>query len=207
MVFLYGKLLLWIEWGLVVVLTSVVVTLSMMSLISSSFGVDLGDGPTIQTVTYALCFYLCLFGAVIATRRASHIGVDAVTPHLKPAVRLRVEGGLQVVAGVAAVWLGLTAWAYTFETVQEDARFVPGTLSDWFLTQRWVWPTGLCFFWIAFHFFVGGLVRVFGKSPSDLGLAAPTHTEEAEAHAHELEESGELHAEPMPEDAGKGGGR
>jgi len=198
LVFLYGKLLRWIEWGLLVVLTLVVVTLSMMTLISSSFGVELGDGPTIQTVTYALCFYLCLFGGVLATRRANHIAVDAITPHLKPAVRLRLEGVLQLVAGVASVWLAKTAWAYAYETVQDDARFIPGTVSDWFLTRFWVWPTGVCFSWMALHFFVGGLVRVAGKRPVDLGLAPPTHSEEAEAHAQELEESGELHALPTP---------
>ena len=133
--------------------------------------VGIDDLSLLQTLVYNLTLLLCLFGAVIAARRASHIAVDAVTPHLRPAVRLRVEGAMSVVAGIVALWVAQTGYDYITQFIGAEDRIVVGQ-GGFYSKKVWRWPLVIAFGWMALHFFVTGVVRLAGKSLQDAGLLA-----------------------------------
>ena len=115
------------ELALVTALTALVVAGALLVAVSGWVDprpltrlVGIDDLSLLQTLVYNLTLLLCLFGAVIASRRASHIAVDAVTPHLRPAIRLRVEGAMSLLAGVVALWIAKTGYEYVTEFISTE---------------------------------------------------------------------------------------
>ena len=163
----------------IVVLLAVLVVLGGLAVASGrGLNVTVLDAATLQTLVFVLAFYLSLFGAILATRRAGHIAVDAITPHLPEGIRRRLEGALMLLSAAVALFIARAAWRYVGVFIPEDAHFIPGLESPLFSTRLWRWPVGLCFAWMAVHFAVGGAVRVMGREPWELGLEerpAPPH--------------------------------
>ncbi len=166
----YGVYLERLERLVVTLLVLAVVVGGLLLTAGRNLGVTLTDASTLQTAVFGLTFYLCLFGAILATRRASHIAIDIVTPRLPARVRLRVEGVLMLVSAAVTLYLAREAWRYVAQFVPEDATFIPGADSALWSLRGWRWPTGLCFAWMALHFLVGGAVRLAGHHPERLGL-------------------------------------
>lgn len=169
----YGVWLRHLEHVIVSLLVLIVIGLGLLLTAGRSLGLVLSDAATLQTVMFALTFYLCLFGGVLATRRANHIAIDVVTPYLKPRVRIRLEGLLLLGSGVVAYWIAQEAWRYVAEFVPADVQFIPGKEGSLWSLQTWRWPTGIMFVWMSLHFVVGGAVRLAGHHPWEYGLAPP----------------------------------
>jgi C4-dicarboxylate transporter, DctM subunit len=151
----WGDWLARIEQVIVVSLLLVVVFGSLALIIDFS-----QDSDVITTVVYAAVFYLCLFGAVIATRRMNHIAVDAITPRLEPRLRLGIEGSLLVLAGLVTVAIAAGSYEYVFDTMDAESRYLKD--KDGFLWLKRVWwaPMPLFFGWAALHFFVTGGMKI-----------------------------------------------
>lgn len=157
-----------LERGIVVLLATVVVLGGLYLTVGRGIKVTLIDAATIQTVVFLLTFYLALFGGVLATRRWNHIAIDAVTPHLKPDFRHRLEGVLGVVSGVVALGIAFSAFRYVFTIVDADAEIIPGLEGAIWSARLWRFPIGLCFVWISIHFFVGGITRLRTDPPAEI---------------------------------------
>jgi TRAP-type C4-dicarboxylate transport system permease small subunit len=179
---LYTRWLLLAELGIITALTTLVVIGALLLAISgwvdprpllNVFG--LPDLTTLQTLVYTLTLILCLFGAVIAARRASHIAVDAVTPHLKPHIRARVEGTMWLIAGFVSFWIAITAHEYVTQIVEPQDRIILG-MGGFYSKQMWRWPAVFGFAWMGLHFVVTGAVRITGRELHEVGLAAPPAT-------------------------------
>lgn len=134
------------------------------------------DSDVITTVVFAAVFYLCLFGAVIATRRSNHIAVDAITPRLEPRTRRALEGALLILAGGVTVVIAMGAYEYIFELMDPDAQYLKDKSGALWSKRLWWAPLPLFFAWAALHFFVtGGLkvrqtIQALRDSPGDRAL-------------------------------------
>lgn len=166
---LYAVWLARLEAWLVVALAVAVLTLG------TGLVLDVWDKTsTVQLAMYALTFYLCFVGAVVATRRNGHIAVDAVAPHLPERLRLRLQGALLLGAGAASVWLAAVAHEYVTEIVPASKQFIQGNEGPLWSARVWLWPTVVCCAWMALHFAVGGVIRLAGRTPEALGLVPAT---------------------------------
>ena len=171
---LYAEWLASLERFIVVILTAAL-CLGGLAVI---FGV-FDDPGTVQTVLYAVAFYLGLFGGVLATRKANHIAIDAVTHYLPARVQLRLEGLIMLGSAVVVLWIGERAYYYVYHVVTDHQELIPAMGGGVWALRPWVWPIGLCFGWMGLHFLVGGMVRLAGKRPEELGLAPSETTTES----------------------------
>ena len=135
-----------------------------------ALGVHVADAPTIQTLVFVLSFYLCMAGGILATRRATHIRIDAITPHLPEAFRLRLEGFLMLLSAGVSAFIAKASWEYVSH-IRDDAMLIPGLDGTMWQASTWRWPLGVCFSWIALHFLVGGAVRIAGYTAEEAGIA------------------------------------
>jgi len=171
---LYRDWLSKLETSIVLILLALVVFFGIMSVFGPRFGYR--HGVESRENMKLVSFYLCMFGGVLATRRAGHIAVDAITPHLRKEIRLRIEGWLMLFAASVTTYVGLAAVDYVKSgIISEDL-------------VRWRWQIALIFFWIALHFMVNGVVRVLGKEMVELGLAYPPIERDLEGFEEEPEE-------------------
>jgi C4-dicarboxylate transporter DctM subunit len=154
---LWGDWLARIEQVIVVGLLLVVVFGSLALIFEVS-----QDSDVITTVVYAAVFYLCLFGAVIATRRMNHIAVDAITPRLEPRLQLGVGGSLLVLAGLVTLVIAAGSYEYVFETMDAESRYLKDKEGFLWLKRVWWAPMPLFFGWAALHFFVTGGIKLKG---------------------------------------------
>ena len=179
---LYGRLLLRVEYAIVLIFFTAMVLGATLHLFDA-----FEDASAAQLVVFATAFYLCLFGAVIATRRSHHIAVDAITPRLAPKIRRRVEGALLVVSGGVVVYLTALASTYIFgEAVQADATFLSGD-ERWFWRRRlWYAPTVSGFGLMALHFLVIGGIKLSGRDPAALGVTGESKPQETTTPAEGL---------------------
>jgi|GEM_PF-3352511 len=175
----YTRWLLYAELGILTGLTALVVVGALLIALSGwidprplteLFGVE--DLTVLQTLVYNATLILCLFGAVMAARRASHIAVDAVTPHLRPAVRARMEGAMWLVAAGVSLWIAMTGFEYVSQFVGEEERIILGQ-GGGYSKRLWRWPLVIAFGLMALHFAVTGSVRLMGKQLHEVGLADP----------------------------------
>jgi TRAP-type C4-dicarboxylate transport system permease small subunit len=171
---LYRDWLSKLESSIVLVLLALLIYFGIMSVFGPRFGYRYGVEA--RENMKLVSFYLCMFGGVLATRRAGHIAVDAITPHLRKELRLRIEGWLMLFAGSVTTYVGLAAVDYV------KSPIIPDDL------VKWRWQIALIFFWIAFHFVVNGVVRVLGKEMVELGLAHPPIERALEGFEEEPEE-------------------
>lgn len=154
-------------------LERLIVVLLMAGLVLGGLAVMLElvqDTGTLSSVVYALAFYVCLFGGVIASRKANHIAIDAFTQAIPAGPRLRLEGLIMLLSAAVIVWIGASALEYANVIVQDDSEFVKAMGGGVWAKRVWVWPIGPTFGWMALHFAVGGVVRALGRRPEDIGL-------------------------------------
>jgi len=185
-IFIYSVVLATVERWIVVALAAAVVLGGLAVAAGRTFGLDVGDAPTIQTVVFVLCFYLCMAGGIVATRRAAHIKIDAVTPHLPETFKLRLEGVLLLLSAVVSVLVALAAWRYVNTLIPEGDSLIPGAEGPWWSKRAWRWPIGLCFAWMSLHFLVGGVMRLMGivpPLPEDAMAKAELELEASEGEA------------------------
>ena len=154
---LWGSWLARIEQLIVVSLLLVVVFGSLALIFELSHSSDV-----ITTVVYAAVFYLCLFGAVIATRRMNHIAIDAITPRLEPRLRIGIEGSLLVLAGIVTLVIATNSYEYVFEKMDPESRYLKDKEGFWWLKRVWWAPMPIFFGWASLHFFVTGAMKLKG---------------------------------------------
>ncbi len=177
---LYGRWLLKVEQAIILVFLTVMVLGATLVLFDA-----FEDGTAARLVVFAAAFHLCLFGAVIATRRTHHIAVDAITPRFSPKGRRWVEGVLLVVSGLFAVYLTFLAYRFVFHTTPADKEFLAGG-NSWVWNRRlWYAPAVIAFGWMALHFLVIGAVRVSGRDPVALGLTGTSEPGDDDASSGE----------------------
>ncbi len=173
---LYTRWLLLVELGLITTLTALVVLGALLVALSGWIDprpltrlVGIDDLTILQTLVYNGTLILCLFGAAMAARRASHIAVDAITPHLKPRVRARVDGVMWLLAAGVSAWIAATGYEYVTEFVSADDRIILGQ-GEFYSKRTWRWPLVIAFGLMALHFTVTGVVRLAGKELHEVGL-------------------------------------
>ena len=163
---LYGQWMVRLEQALVLVFLAVTVGGATLDLLRV-----FDDSTAVQAVVFGAAFYLCLFGAVIATRRSNHIAIDAITPRLNETKKRWIEGVLHILSAGLAIGLTVLAYRFVFVEMPAEAEFLKGE-KDWFWNRRlWYSPTVVAFGWIALHFLVMGAIWLSGKSLQEIGLA------------------------------------
>jgi len=147
--------------------------------------------------------FLCMLGGVIATRKYRHIAVDAVTPYIPERMRRRVEGILSLVSMYVCIRVSLIAFGMHGRGVETTDIPVSITLA-----------TFIFFFLMAFHFAVNAVIRLYGKTPEELGLAVSdefgdmeveTDSTSLEAPGDEDNSGEEARPEPAPETQNEAG--
>lgn len=145
------------EEVLVTVLLVVVLGLSTVEILVRNLQLDLFDVVPAQLVTYYLAFHLGLFAAGLACRRARHISIDAVGPHLPEHARHGVMAVLFVVSALVCVHLCQLSWRYVFEFLHAEMHVLTDR-TGWLWSERlWKAPMVAAFGLMALHFLVHGL--------------------------------------------------
>lgn len=169
---LYNSWLDRLEWGLLVVLLAAVIGISFTEILNRNFVWHLWDSAAANKVVYVLTFYVGLFGAVLATRSAKHIRIDAISPYLSPRARTRLELLASVAGAVATVWMTAVAYRYIRDFVPVSERFLPDKPEWYWRLRYWRAPMVFAFGLMGVHFAVGAVHRA-------KELMRPESTEEA----------------------------
>lgn len=156
-------------------LLGTVIALSFVEILNRNFGLDLWESAATNRVTFTLVFYVGLFGAVVATRQARHIAIDAVTPYLPRRVRTAVSALLLLASAVVCAWITVTAHRYVTDVITAEDRFLPDKIAWYWRNRLWKWPLVVGFALMTLHFAVAGGTRLLGaaRSPAPLDPEEP----------------------------------
>ncbi len=150
----YDDVLKITEVWLVLILLLLVVFATFVNIIDRNFQLGLWNYAIIEKMIYSLVFYIGLFGGVIASRRAKHIAIDAVTTFMSIPQRRMLGIVLQFIGGVTCVALSVAVYDWMMTIIDADTTLVPGRNEWWIKTRLWRWPVVIAFAWMAMHFFV-----------------------------------------------------
>lgn len=157
---LYDGVLGRLEQVVLGLLLALVIALSFIEILNRNLDLTLWEAAAANRITFSLVFYVGLFGAVVATRQARHIAIDAVTPYLPPRARTAISGALLLGSAVVTAWITVTAKRYVTEVIGDDDRFLPDKV-DWYWRDRlWKWPLVVAFALMTLHFAVAGGLRI-----------------------------------------------
>ena len=127
----YDHWLYWAEVLAIYALVAIVTTLGLFNIIYMNF-INAGwDLAWISSASYGLTYYLCLMGAIVASRKADHITIDVIGHFLSPSARAKVGGAALLAASVASFALSLIAVQYV------DTIIRPGEDAAHLLPWRW----------------------------------------------------------------------
>ena len=182
--FFYDTVLVAIEKATSLILLTIVLFSGLMGTIGPKFCYT---GNVEAKHRMVICsVYLCLLGAVIATRKCKHIAVDAITPHLSDRVRHKLEGILMLIGAVSVSIVAYKAGEVPEKTVSSSLRI----------------PVMIAFFNIGFHFAVTGVARLMGIILGDVeGPLEESGSAEADHQAANEAASIESVQEPSAEEA------
>jgi TRAP-type C4-dicarboxylate transport system permease small subunit len=142
--FFYETVLVWLEKAAALVLLSIILVSGVMGAVGPKFGYT---GNVEAKHRMVICsVYLCLLGAVIATRKCKHIAVDAITPHIAERFRVKLEGLLMLVGAFAVILVAYKSGQVPEKTVSSSLRV----------------PVMIAFYYMGFHFIVTGVGRLVG---------------------------------------------
>ena len=170
--FLYDGVLGRLEQVVLGVLLTAVIVLSFVEILNRNLDLALWEAAATNRITFSLVFYIGLFGAVVATRQARHIAIDAVTPYLPPRARAAVSGALLLASAVACAWITMTARRYVTDVIGPDDRFLPDKVAWYWRDRLWKQPLVVAFALMTLHFAVAGATRLVAAARGGRALDA-----------------------------------
>ena len=163
----YDDVLKVTEVWLVLILLFVVILATFLNILDRNFGLDLWEYAIVEKMVYSFTFFIGLFGGVIASRRAKHIAIDAVTHFLPTRTRAGLAVVLQLIGAMTCFMLTYAAYDWLYSTIEEHVTLLEGRTEWWLSTRLWRWPTVIAFGWMGLHFLVnaGRFYYDFVKPP------------------------------------------
>jgi TRAP-type C4-dicarboxylate transport system permease small subunit len=150
----YDDVLKILEVWILMALLFLVVGATFLNILDRNFSLGLWEYAVVEKMVYSFTFFLGLYGGVVASRRAKHIAIDAVTHFLKPWLCSCVSVFLQLVGAATCMVLSYAAYRWLYDTVDADATLLGGRTEWWLNVRMWRWPVIVAFGWMALHFLV-----------------------------------------------------
>ncbi len=184
---IYDDLLKVVEVWILMLLLLSVVGATFLNILNRNFGLGLWEYAVVEKMVYSFTFFLGLYGGVVASRRAKHIAIDAVTHFLKPWICSCVTSFLQLVGAVTCMVVCYAAYLWLYSAIEADATLLEGRTEWWLNTRMWRWPVVVAFGWMALHFLVNsGRFAYDAINP----CAAEPESEQSEAGDSNQEQAG-----------------
>jgi TRAP-type C4-dicarboxylate transport system permease small subunit len=165
---IYDDVLKVVEVWILIALLFAVIVITTVNILQRNFQFEIWDDAVTKQIVYALTFYLGLMGGVVASRRARHISIDAVSHFLPNRLRMGVSAFLQLVGAATCVLLACLAYQFLSVTENVGKPFIEGQDSWWLLRKGWLFPMVVLFSWMVLHFLVNSIrfaVRTLWPEP------------------------------------------
>lgn len=155
----YNVWLVKLEVTVIYLLAAVVTILGLFMVIYRNFIRAGWDVAWLTDGVYGLTYYLCLTGAIVASRKADHIAIDLLSHFVPSRFQGKLIGSGLLIASGAAAYLAYVATRYISEIVMTSANAAHIAI--------WRQPLVPFFILIAFHLAVQGTIRFMSTPQTD----------------------------------------